>query len=488
MRNKVTCGDCLELMRELPDNYVDSIITDPPYEINFMSAKWDNTGIAFNVEVWAECLRVAKPGAFLLAFGGTRTWHRIACAIEDAGWTLRDTIAWHYGSGFPKSKSLRDVGEDWIGYGTALKPSHEDVIIAQKPFTYKEYCENIAYEIGASLCQLASSVSAAEKHSQSNQQELNEEQNSVVWSAVEKCNTLEDLYGLTDMLQSELEMPLSLNTGLSWLNILGEIYCQWNRYTTEIQTALIIDLKILNSLILQTTQDCTLQELMKKNGTTQNVCPVAQLFNAVKLKLAITRDVSAQENATSLGKSLDLRPEFNPIMVFMKPCDGTFAQNAEKWGIAGLNIDGGRIALPSGSWLAERGEAWCKSGNGAASNDLQSISGKERNGVYTDDKGRWPANTILSCACDGEHAEDCPVRIMDGQSNGASRFFYQVKKDAIDEEIPARFLYTAKPSRAEKEAGLEGFEFPERLRLKDDLTPEQVAFVTMELERRGLSL
>lgn len=94
--------------RLIPDASFDSIVTDPPYELGFMGKGWDSTGIAYDVDMWRECFRVLKPGGFLLSFGGTRTWHRIAVAIEDAGFEVRDSIAWMYGSGFPKSL---DVGK-----------------------------------------------------------------------------------------------------------------------------------------------------------------------------------------------------------------------------------------------------------------------------------------------------------------------------------------------------------------------------------------
>ena len=96
-------GSNLDVLPTLEDNSVDSIVTDPPYELGFMGKKWDSSGIAYNVELWKECLRVLKPGGHLLSFGGTRTWHRVAVAIEDAGFEVRDSIAWMYGSGFPKS-------------------------------------------------------------------------------------------------------------------------------------------------------------------------------------------------------------------------------------------------------------------------------------------------------------------------------------------------------------------------------------------------
>jgi site-specific DNA-methyltransferase (adenine-specific) len=165
----------------MPENSVDAIVTDPPYELGFMGKRWDGAGIAYSVEMWSEALRVLKPGGHLLAFGGTRTYHRMACAIEDAGFEIRDSIHWVYGSGFPKSLDVskaidkaagaerevvgtsnngiaggtgKHAGEDgkyrfggefnvttaatdqarrWEGWGTALKPAHEPIVVARKP-------------------------------------------------------------------------------------------------------------------------------------------------------------------------------------------------------------------------------------------------------------------------------------------------------------------------------------------------------------------
>jgi len=168
-------GDCRTLLKELPDNSVDSVITDPPYELAFMGKKWDASGIAYNVDMWKECLRVLKPGGHLLAFGGTRTHHRMTCAIEDAGFEIRDELDWLYSSGFPKSLDVSKVidkqaghtrasasvpnmknkvygkgmgggewgapselpiteaAKQWNGWGTALKPAHEPIVLARKP-------------------------------------------------------------------------------------------------------------------------------------------------------------------------------------------------------------------------------------------------------------------------------------------------------------------------------------------------------------------
>jgi site-specific DNA-methyltransferase (adenine-specific) len=172
-------GDCLEVLAGMPENSIDTCITDPPYELGFMGKKWDSSGIAFQPETWQAVYRVLKPGALLLAFGGTRTYHRLVCAIEDAGFEIRDTIAWVYGSGFPKSYDIskgidkkagakREVvgwnenltgrtrpegnpvrftnkangtltapstpeAQLWDGWGTALKPAHEPIVVAMKP-------------------------------------------------------------------------------------------------------------------------------------------------------------------------------------------------------------------------------------------------------------------------------------------------------------------------------------------------------------------
>ena len=129
MTYQLHVGRCEEVLKTLPDNSVDAIVTDPPYGLSFMNHKWDYD--VPTVDQWRECLRVLKPGGHLLAFGGSRTYHRLVVNAEDAGFEIRDQILWIYGSGFPKSHNLEG---DFDGWGTALKPAHEPIVMARKPF------------------------------------------------------------------------------------------------------------------------------------------------------------------------------------------------------------------------------------------------------------------------------------------------------------------------------------------------------------------
>ena len=194
-------GDCLDVLATLPDASVDAVVTDPPYALEFMGRSWDGWSSPRAFQEWcglwaAECLRVLKPGGHLLAFGGSRTWHRLAVAVEDAGFEMRDSIAWLYGSGFPKSLDVskaidkaagaeREVvgtrptakgnggtgndfltassranvvdvtapatpdAERWQGWGTALKPAFEPVVVGRKPLAGTVAANVLTYGAGA---------------------------------------------------------------------------------------------------------------------------------------------------------------------------------------------------------------------------------------------------------------------------------------------------------------------------------------------------
>ena len=134
---RIHCGDCLDVMRKIEENSIDAIVTDPPYQINFMAKEWDQE---FDAAAWAaECYRILKPGGHVVAFAATRTIHRIMTALEAADFELRDLISWIYFSGFPKSLSIsKQIGatpdaKKWDGWGTGLKPAQEPAVLARKP-------------------------------------------------------------------------------------------------------------------------------------------------------------------------------------------------------------------------------------------------------------------------------------------------------------------------------------------------------------------
>jgi DNA modification methylase len=136
--------DCRNALKELDDNSVDAVVTDPPYGLEFMGKHWDYD--VPGTDIWQEVLRVLKPGGHLLSFGGSRTYHRMAVAIEDAGFEIRDQIMWLYGSGFPKSSNQDG---DWDGWGTALKPAHEPIVMARKPLIGTMAKNLAAHGVGA---------------------------------------------------------------------------------------------------------------------------------------------------------------------------------------------------------------------------------------------------------------------------------------------------------------------------------------------------
>lgn len=621
--NSIVQGDCLEVMKDWPDNSIDSIITDPPYGLEFMGKEWDKIGAKANnpsmkarkkivagesktgnpwasertsygtpkrnprcrlcgkqkfnhpqsrcvcespqwdTESWhynykmqewheawvTEALRIAKPGAMMLVFGGTRTVHRLTCAIEDAGWQIRDKICWVFGSGFPKSTDiskqfdkvacreqlekelgrkptkeelkkawenfrkvvgkrngtyadirrdkvtgiaelhggiarekpriesnitapLTDLAKLWDGYGTGLKPSYENIIIAEKPLTHKELTGILAHKIRSILCQLKSYAKTAKKSSLFNLKGLDVVMSdSVLWTAVEKSNTPADLLGLMDTLQSGLEIPLSLSIGLLWLNTLAAICSQASTFTTEAAIGLTTDLKILNSLQSMLTPACLIQVATGQFGIGSNAELVASIFTAARRKLNHIPDVFVQDNAISralASSQIGLVPNCEDIVVCMKPLDGTFAANAEVHGVAGLNIDAARIK--TSEKLTFKFTEHMGSGN--TFKMAESTDKKRAGTTWENTQGRWPANLIL---------DEEAAAMLDEQS-GASNSPKQTRKSCVnvqpggdgktmgkgwpkreiqghgDSGGASRFFYCAKASRAERNAGLEGME------------------------------
>lgn len=360
--NKVICGDCLEVMKRLPENSIDTIITDPPYNLStvnrfkakdsgekwnvksgmfhrsskgFMGKTWDGTQIAFKKETWEECLRVAKPGATLMAFGGTRTYHRMACAVEDAGWVLKDCIIWLYGSGFPKATDISkqlDKGykRKVVGYDVNSAPDLRDVGAKSK--------EAIGID--------------------------------------------------------------KLSFG--------------------------------------------------------------QVQNAKRKIVEITSPTTPEAQLWSGWKSHGLKPSYEPIIVAMKPNEGSYAANALKHGVSGLNIDGSRISTDDNL----NGDAY--SGGQRCEGDWKDKSGFKNDnltGEYQQPTGRFPANVIL----DVEAAKMLDAQSGINKSSGGRigkkdvsniNFGLDGKYQKGDPGFgdvggASRFFYCAKASKAERSAGCE---------------------------------
>jgi len=489
---KLYHGDCLVEMGKIDDNSVDTIITDPPYGLSFMGKKWDYD--VPTVEQWKECLRVAKPGAILLSFSGTRTYHRMVVNIEDAGWEIRDCIFWCYGSGFPKSLSISkqldkeeknkwlkiikaidkiDVSciiEEWkkysntvncaeiesrknqTGVGTVIEKKDSVVvnvvrktnqeklklsaIVAELKFheakAMSGQCQIIAQEnVEASIKQSQENAKSVEKRlqgqkanadittfiAQFNVKELRKEQTMDKIKAVEalrtwlgksKSSSREDTNALCAALTDDLNLIIlnqsktfqSLGTNLQ-MDCVSAINVIITESTAEHLISSMVD--ILKSKAIDKMQGAERENKSEFSGVsidrdnTKNINRYKKCTECGKLLFSqdpCICDWRKSKGNTPEAKLWDgwgssLKPAVEPICVAMKPLDGTFAQNALKWGVAGLWIDGGRVGTET---MVNR-----PAGNKSGGNSLNmSVAGMPQDAECTTSQGRFPANLILS--------------------------------------------------------------------------------------------
>lgn len=341
---KLYLGDCLDVMRTLPESSVSSIVTDPPYGLSFMGKHWDHgvPGVAF----WEAAYRVAKPGAMLLAFGGTRTFHRLTVAIEDAGWEIRDCLMWVYGSGFPKSHDISKAIDKAAG---------------------------------------------AER---------------------EVVGTRVSAYG---------------------------------------------------------TNTATGERVSRANGAGGAGLWGGNDAREVALTGAPATDAAKQWD----GWGTNLKPAFEPIVLAMKPLDGTFAQNALKWGVAGLNVDVSRIPTTDslGGGMVSMGRP--KVSEGWDRPWMHDPQVTERKKVESAEKvklaetqGRWPANVLfdedaaaLLDEMSGVSKSKASMRGLSGrhdagdQSNQRIKPYTNSMRGHDDTGGASRFFYVAKASRSDRGEG-----------------------------------
>jgi len=356
-------------MGGMPANSVDTIITDPPYGLEFMGKDWDR-GVP-GVRFWQAALRVAKPGAIMLAFGGTRTFHRLACAIEDAGWEIRDTLMWVYGSGFPKSHDISKAIDKVNGE-------------TDRALSFTRWMRSTGMK-SSDIDKITGTYMGGHYTTEASQPQVPTRPLFEMLRPHIKVEIPEWVETLIDRVEAEREVigkdtKARSTTGKSALPTVGgeTIYESWD--------------------------------------ITAPATPAARLWQ---------------------GYGTALKPSFEPVILAQKPIDGTYAHNAVKWGVAGMNIDGGRV----------KGE----NTQGAQGSDGQD--------------GRWPANFIHDGS--DEVLAGMPQTKSGNLSpgHGAGNNFGVGNTDKRPRRIAspyggdsgsaARFFYCAKASKCERDAGLD---------------------------------
>jgi SAM-dependent methyltransferase len=398
-------GDCIEVMRTLPDASVDAIVTDPPYLLDFMGKGWDAAnGIAGKPEVWREALRVLKPGGHLLAFGGTRTWHRLASAIEDAGFEVRDSIAWMYGSGFPKSLDVsKAIDKKRDDRDDVLRVTGEIARLRDRSGLTNRNLDD-AFGFAGMAGHWTSVKSQPTVPTVDQWAVLRDMLNPDEWLEAEVWR-LNGRKGTPGEAWDEREVVGSKTSGIANKD-------EGQRYTIGASKSVQVDI-------------------------TAPATPAAKQWQ---------------------GWGTALKPAFEPIVVARKPLIGTVAANVLTHGTGALNIDGCRIAGEP-----DRSSGWSKSGSKAGENTAMSGPNYARDPKPDNTAGRWPANVILdeSQAAEldkqsGDTTSVKSVRLRAGAliGNGHTHGRFVASQDNIggfdDTGGASRFFYTAKANSSER--------------------------------------
>jgi DNA modification methylase len=419
MTYQILHGNNLDILPTLADNSIDSIVTDPPYELGFMGKKWDSSGIAYSVELWQQCLRVLKPGGHLLSFGGTRTYHRVAVAIEDAGFELRDSIAWLYGSGFPKSLDVSKAIDKELA-----KTENEDSIGRQR----------LASQMRQALVLSGKSRTQIDDY-------FGTKNVSQYWFSPERKSEVvpaDKWPWVRDFLNAQ--------------HLDSEVW-RLNGLKGEPQFQLAFERKATGYY-----QHSAAHQVWMANYSDHTPLPPKE-----KKDRPLTPEAQQWQ-----GWGTALKPAFEPVIVARKPIEGTVANNVLKWGTGGLNIDGSRIGTQDN--LAK------KYPNGPGGEHFRGGSAPAQQWVQPL-QGRWPANLIL----DEDTAELLDEQSGEskagfgkskikttGQSEWTHRGGIYTPGREIEFERYAdsggasRFFYVAKASKRDRNEGLEGL--PEKIK------------------------
>ncbi len=410
-------GDNRDILASLPDASVDACVTDPPYEVGFMGKGWDGSGIAYDAALWSEVLRVLKPGGHLLAFGGTRTWHRLACAIEDAGFEVRDSIAWMYGSGFPKS----------LDVSKAMDKRHDE--------TYEAARRDVILTVTAWI---ADARTAAGITNRQIDEDFGTNGMAGHWTSSKRqphVPTAEQWPRLLELLKVD-KPPQEVRDAVDeWLSIKGQPAPTWT----------------LREVTGHYEKPAAAQQWNANYGQSANLDLKEQHEKP-------HTDLARQWQ----GWGTALKPAFEPVVVARKPLIGTVAANVQAHGTGALNIDASRIGMSDDDRKNINGRTWVGRN--------QYRDGKEVFGDYATDgtdqptgahpSSRWPANVILDESqadeLDRQSGVACnPVRLGTGSGKGAGILGAFIGQDQVqigygDTGGASRFFYTAKASTVER--------------------------------------
>ena len=431
MTVKVLEGDCMDHMAWMDDNVIDAIVTDPPYGLSFMGKDWDHgvPGLPF----WQECLRVSKPGAHMLAFGGTRTHHRLMVAIEDAGWEIRDTLGWIYGQGFPKGQDIAWIlhQKACIECGYMDEYDHQDTreeagfipkIEHHMRFVRATYLQTPVY-----ACSKCGQVLQPFLPKQSIQEHRTAwSQSQVVWPE-----------------QPIVERGCDLET--SERKLQGCSVCQMSHriFADGAEGRVCNDSQVGDGAIPW--------QIANEDGGCPSYRPqsIEQLNNQPN---AFSIERAAQ---TRRGFNVALKPAWEPIILCRKPLEGTVANSVQKWGVGGINIDGCRVGTEQ---LSAHG--------GGINEDRKYGMGKGIPAIAAGSNphiGRFPANLIhdssdevLALFPDTKSGNSIGKALEGVTTNGV---IPQLTRGHLtprfDNGSAARFFYCAKASKSERNLNCE---------------------------------
>jgi DNA modification methylase len=442
--------NCLDAMKRLEDNSVDSIVTDPPYGLSFMGKKWDYD--VPSVEIWAECLRVLKPGGHLLAFAGTRTQHRMAVRIEDAGFEIRDMIAWVYSSGFPKSHNMDNHrGKLTCNCdGTTLPYTHEKNISRES-------------EAECDLHGLRGGYVSSPKHTGQGRREVLQQ------GLQEQGSPLEGW---------EEFPPTEEGAGQSSMEGRGHL----QKAQGELQRSSVCESAGMGKTngsegwLHHGASSCDGENVrvsFDEDGGCQSQRP--QPIEQSPVESGVVPDERRPQARGSwpvcggCGKPIvpkgfgtALKPSHEPITVARKPLIGTVAQNVLEHGTGALNIDGCRVG--------DTVETWPKSRSYAPGQMQPGHSGATQS-TGKAPTGRWPANLIhdgsdevvagfpvTGASRASMRGEKTSAGTHDGWARESHKGFDSVRGHNDNGGSAARFFYCAKASKKDRDEGLEGFE------------------------------